>query len=62
MSSVIDEYGRFVDVVEKMRAAQVAYFKCRGGLDDCKKLERAVDRLVQEYHELNREAAQSRMF
>lgn len=34
----------FLKLVAEMRKAQIAYFKTHGGLSDCKKLERAVDR------------------
>ena len=38
-----DELRQLANLVTKLRAAQVAYFKTHGGLDECKKLERAVD-------------------
>lgn len=47
----------FVNLVAEMRKAQNIYFRTRGGLDDCKKIERAVDRYVTEYREKNQPQA-----
>ena len=44
-----DRLKQLTDVVKKMRAAQKIYFRTRGGIDDCKKLESAVDRLLEQY-------------
>ena len=43
------ELRKFAGMVEQMRAAQIAYFKTKGGLDDCKKIERAVDKWLKEW-------------
>jgi len=39
-----DELEQLANLAGKVRAAQTAYFKTHGGLDECKKLERAIDR------------------
>ena len=39
-----DRLEQLVALVTKLRAAQRAYFQTHGGLDECKKIERAVDR------------------
>lgn len=40
--------GEFVQLVAKMRKAQKAYFRERNNLDECKQLEKAVDRAIEE--------------
>jgi hypothetical protein len=44
-----DRLRQLVDLVAKMRAAQICYFKTGGGIDDAKKLERALDRWLADY-------------
>jgi len=43
MASDADTLRQLVNLVTKLRAAQRAYFKTHGGLDECRKIERAVD-------------------
>ena len=44
-----DKLQQLVALVTKLRAAQIAYFKTHGGLDEAKKIERAVDRWLADY-------------
>jgi hypothetical protein len=37
-----------LEVVRKMRRAQIAYFKTRGGLSDCKALESRADAMLKQ--------------
>lgn len=53
---------RFMATVEQMRAAQRAYFKTGGGIDDCRRLEREVDRQLAELRELRHETTQPKLF
>jgi hypothetical protein len=55
-----DEFNQFLNMVEKMRAAQNAYFRTRGGLDECRKIERAVDQRIKDLRE--RMAGQGKLF
>jgi hypothetical protein len=49
MASDADTLRQLVDLVTKLRAAQRAYFKTHGGLDECRKIERAVDRWLAQF-------------
>jgi len=44
-----DRLEQLVALVTKLRAAQRAYFRTHGGLEECKKIERAVDRWLADY-------------
>lgn len=55
-----EDYDRFISMVRQMRESQITYFKTRGGLDDCKKIERAVDGWLKEYADAR--SQQSKLF
>ena len=42
---------QLVALVTQLRAAQQAYFRTHGGLADCKRIEREVDRWLAEQHQ-----------
>lgn len=44
---------QLVRLVVETRAAQVLYFRTKGGLEDCKKRERALDDWVKRFYEEN---------
>ena len=50
MSEEIFDFEDFFNLVETMRAAQKRYFRTRSydDLDNCKKLESQVDRMIQD--------------
>jgi hypothetical protein len=52
---------QLIGLVVQLRAAQKAYFPTHGGLDDCKRIEREVDRwLYAEQHQAR--AVQTELF
>jgi hypothetical protein len=57
-----DEFAQFIRMVEQMREAQLAYFRTKGGLGECKQIERAVDRWLADYRERESGRGQSRLF
>lgn len=57
-----EQLQQLIATVEAMRAAQRAYFKTHGGLDDCRRLEREVDRQLRAWHETQGTAAQPLLF
>ena len=56
----VHDLERFVALTAKVRKAQKLYFETRIGLDECRKLERALDRLILQYRE--RLAGQATLF
>jgi membrane glycosyltransferase len=54
------ELDAFVKVVAEMREAQNIYFRTRGGLDEARKIERAVDKYIADY--VQRNGPQRQMF
>lgn len=55
-----EPFAAFVRLVEQLRSAQREYFRTRGNLDECRKIERAVDRAMEEHHASHQ--PQRRMF
>lgn len=55
-----EQLDKFKRLVTQMRQAQRNYFRTHGGLDECKKIERAVDKAIDDLN--NKNSLQRKLF